>query len=670
MIEDANSSVNTVPHCLQSEVAATKTYPESKLNLDCSTENSANLLDGDKCEEVCETHSDSTLLDTMSTSDVRLPPGRTLGIDDSKTDSEPVVSVKDSEPIVSFKDDLVETVATPAKLTQADPPSAVETKLIHNAELFVDSAPPNGIPHEMKSIDKEELILDNAVAMKNPVEEKLMDSAELIVDNAIPKEIPDEVDLALNDVPMKMPDEEKLIDKAELIVESVVPVKITDEAELVSNESPDEAKLLIGNELILDNDLPADIHKHDSKPCEITAAVDHPEHPPPVCQVPEETKDIKIGTLIALLAPEGEDWQSVTIPASEGAPTPEAEAASPTAPQVSQVAAAHGGHIQGNFGPSVRLLLEQYGLTPDQVPHGGPHGILVKGDVLKTIKERNLQPIPLPPVPPPEAPKPAAVAAPTLAPAVITPAGPPPKPIPGVSEDGFEDIEITNIRRVIAKRLTQSKSGIAHSYGTLECRTDELIALRKQYKQEGINVSINDIIIKAVAVALTLCPEMNCVWQGEQLLMSNEADISVAVATPSGLITPIVFGANNIGIEDIASRVRDLAGRARENKLKPEEFQGGTFTISNLGMFGISEFSAIINPPQCGILAVGGSRLLCDESGNPVTYMSATLSYDRAGVDDETAANFLNTLKSLLENPSTMLLGSHSSIDHPMAALL
>ncbi|XP_068218807.1 pyruvate dehydrogenase protein X component-like isoform X2 [Palaemon carinicauda] len=389
--------------------------------------------------------------------------------------------------------------------------------------------------------------------------------------------------------------------------------------------------------------------------------------------VPEDTKDVKIGTLIALLAPEGEDWQSVTMPASESAaPSPAAETPSPAA-QVSQVATAaagDGGHLHGNFGPSVRLLLEQYGLTPDQVPHGGPHGILLKGDVLKMIKEKNLQPIPLPPVAPPEVLKPAVGTAAPPTPAITPPAGPPPKPLPGVSEDGFEDIEITNIRRIIARRLTQSKSGIAHSYGTLECRADELIALRKQYKLEGINVSINDIIIKAVAVALTSCPEMNCVWQGDQLVMSNEVDISVAVATPSGLITPIVFGANNIGIEDIAHHVRDLAGRARENKLKPEEFQGGTFTISNLGMFGISEFSAIINPPQCGILAVGGSRLSCDESGHPVTFMRATLSYDRAGVDDEIAAQFLNTLKSLLENPSTLLLGSHSSINHPLAALL
>lgn len=378
--------------------------------------------------------------------------------------------------------------------------------------------------------------------------------------------------------------------------------------------------------------------------------------------VPEDTKDVKIGTLIAFLAPEGEeDWQSVTIPAVEGVTQTEAVPVAATGSASAATSATAPEY--GKYGPSVRLLLEQYGLTSSDVPHGGPHGILVKGDVLKLIKEKNLQPKLLAPVSPPETPKPAVTVP-------LTTTAPPPKAVPGVSEDGYQDIEITNIRRIIAKRLTQSKSGIAHSYGTLECRSDKLIALRKQCKQDGINVSINDILIKAVAVALTICPEMNCVWQGDQLVMANEVDVSIAVATPAGLITPIIRGAEGIGIEDIATQVRDLANRARENKLKPEEFQGGTFTISNLGMFGISEFSAIINPPQCGILAVGGSRMSFDESGQPLPYMSATLSYDRAGVDDGTAAQFLNTLKSILENPITMMVGAHATVDHPMAALL
>uniref|UniRef100_A0A0P4WD29 Dihydrolipoamide acetyltransferase component of pyruvate dehydrogenase complex n=1 Tax=Scylla olivacea TaxID=85551 RepID=A0A0P4WD29_SCYOL len=373
--------------------------------------------------------------------------------------------------------------------------------------------------------------------------------------------------------------------------------------------------------------------------------------------VPDDTKDVKVGTVIALMVAEGEDWKNVEMPAIEGAaPTP--TSATEEAPRKS--AEAEAGH--GHYGPSVRLLLEQYGLREGDVPHGGPHGILVKGDVLRLIKERNLTPKAPESVPPPEAPQPAA-AAPSQ------PLPPPTAPVT-VAGDGYRDVEVTNMRRTIAKRLTQSKSGIAHSYATMECCMDSLLELRKQYKADGVNVSVNDLIIKAVAVALTRCPEMNCVWQGDQLKTGGPVDVSVAVATPSGLITPIVRGADSRGLEDIAATVRDLATRAKDNKLKLDEFQGGTFTISNLGMFGIREFSAIINPPQCGILAVGGSRLVPDESGEPVTLMASQLSYDRGAVDDLVAAEFLSILKSLLENPQSILLGSYVSQPHPLAALL
>ncbi|XP_069156767.1 pyruvate dehydrogenase protein X component, mitochondrial isoform X3 [Procambarus clarkii] len=380
--------------------------------------------------------------------------------------------------------------------------------------------------------------------------------------------------------------------------------------------------------------------------------------------VPEDTKDVKVGTLIAVMVEEGEDWKAVEMP-SEDLTLPSGSlpvTASPTLATVSDA-----GH--GNYGPSVRLLLEQYGLSASQVPAGGPHGRLLKGDVLQAIKDKNLQPRPLTAVAPPEVPKPATASGSLTAP--TSPIVSHPLPIIDISDDGFYDIEVTNMRRTIAKRLTQSKGGIAHSYGTIDCCVDKLVALRKQYKKEGISVSINDLIIKAVAVALNRCPEMNCVWRGDQLLMADQVDISIAVATPAGLITPIIHGADTLGVEDIATKVHDLAGRARENKLKLDEFQGGTFTISNLGMFGISEFSAIINPPQCGILAIGGSRLLLGKCGTPVTYMCATLSYDRAGVDDDTAAAFLDTVKQLLEDPNTMLLGAYTStVNHPMAALL
>ncbi|XP_045137031.1 pyruvate dehydrogenase protein X component, mitochondrial-like isoform X1 [Portunus trituberculatus] len=382
-----------------------------------------------------------------------------------------------------------------------------------------------------------------------------------------------------------------------------------------------------------------------------------------VPQLPDDSKDIKVGTVIALMVAEGEDWKDVEMPSTEetgSTPT------SPTEETPRKAAEAEAGH--GNFGPSVRLLLEQYGLREGDVPHGGPHGILVKGDVLRLIKERNLTPKAPESVPPPEAPQPAAATA------TAAPSQPPLPPAPStVAGDGYTDVEVTNMRRTIAKRLTQSKSGIAHSYATMECCMDSLLELRKQYKADGVNVSVNDLIIKAVAVALTRCPEMNCVWQGDQLKTGGPVDVSIAVATPAGLITPIVRGADTRGLEDIAATVRDLATRAKANKLKLDEFQGGTFTISNLGMFGIREFSAIINPPQCGILAVGGSRLVPDESGVPVTLMASQLSYDRGAVDDLVAAEFLSVLKSILENPNSILLGSYASQPgqpHPLAALL
>lgn len=380
--------------------------------------------------------------------------------------------------------------------------------------------------------------------------------------------------------------------------------------------------------------------------------------------VPDDTKDVKVGTLIALMVGEGEDWKTVEMLSTvDGdAPAPSPAAAAETAAKVP--AGGDGGH--GNYGPSVRLLLEQYGLRADDVPPGGPHGILVKGDVLRFVKERNLQARTPAAVPPPEAPKAAA------APATTAPPKPPPAPTPGIGgQSGYVDVEVTSMRRTIAKRLTQSKTTIAHSYASMECRMDSLLELRKQFKEEGVNVSVNDLLIKAVALALSRCPEMNCVWQGDQLKVGGAVDISVAVATPAGLITPIVRGADSRGLEDIAAAVRDLATRAKENKLKLDEFQGGTFTISNLGMFGIREFSAIINPPQCGILAVGGSRLVPDESGAPVTLMTSQLSFDRGAVDDFQAAEFLDTLKTILENPKTILLGSYAAtVPHPLAALL
>ncbi|MCL4136421.1 UNVERIFIED_CONTAM: hypothetical protein GTU68_026945 [Idotea baltica] len=369
--------------------------------------------------------------------------------------------------------------------------------------------------------------------------------------------------------------------------------------------------------------------------------------------VEEDSKDIKVGTLIAVMVEEGEDWKNVEIPVTG------AKEVDTKAPEV--VASAPKSQIKiENFGPSVRLLLEKYGLTHSQVPAEGPHGILLKGDVLKFVREKNLQAKPLAKVAAPPAPK------------IVSDSAPKAPSAPKVvSGSEYDDVEVTSMRRTIAKRLLQSKSTIAHTYSTLDCSLDGLLRMRKRFKAGGVAVSVNDLLIKAVAVALQRCPDINCVWEGGMLVQKPEVDISVAVATDAGLITPIVKGADGLGLSDITDVVRDLAARARIGKLRLDEFQGGTFTISNLGMFGIKEFSAIINPPQCGILAVGGGRITLDEEGKPETRMNATLSYDQAAISDDAAALFMETLKDLLENPQTILVGSFQrKVDHPMAALL
>ena len=244
--------------------------------------------------------------------------------------------------------------------------------------------------------------------------------------------------------------------------------------------------------------------------------------------------------------------------------------------------------------------------------------------------------------------QPAAAAAPS----VSTPAGA--VPIPPISNTGpYEDVPNSSMRKIIAKRLTQSKAEVPHFYTTVTVTLDEALALRKELASNfGVKVSVNDLVIKASAMALRDHPGVN---------LSPTVDISVAVATPSGLITPIVPQVDGLGLSEIGNKVRDLAGRAKINKLKPEEFQGGSFTISNLGMFGITEFSAVINPPQAAILAVGGGspRLVPPKDGKgppiTVTEMTARLSADRSKVDEATAAAFLQSFQDYLSSPGKML---------------
>lgn len=238
-----------------------------------------------------------------------------------------------------------------------------------------------------------------------------------------------------------------------------------------------------------------------------------------------------------------------------------------------------------------------------------------------------------------------------------------PTPIPGAT---YTDVPISNIRNVIAKRLCQSKQTIPHYYLSIDVCMDEISQLRQEFnkllEKEGIKISFNDFIIKASALACKKIPEANSSWLDTVIRSYNNVDVSVAVSTDRGLITPIVFKAEQKGLATIATDVRTLAGKAREGKLQPHEFQGGTFSVSNLGMFGVKNFSAIINPPQSCILAVGGTekRLIVDEDTEngyrAAQMMSVTLSCDHRTVDGAVGAQWLAAFKKYLEKPTTMLL--------------
>lgn len=235
----------------------------------------------------------------------------------------------------------------------------------------------------------------------------------------------------------------------------------------------------------------------------------------------------------------------------------------------------------------------------------------------------------------------------------------------GTTDAMYEDIPLTNVRKIIASRLLESKQTIPHYYLEVDCKMDKVMEMRARMNARGgddYKLSVNDFIIKASALALADVPEVNSAWMDSFIRQYDTVDISVAVSTPNGLITPIVFDADAKGLRSISADVKDLAARAKDGALQPEEFQGGTFTISNLGMFGVKSFSAIINPPQSCILAVGGSRreVVVDDSAeagfSEATVMSATISCDHRVIDGAVGAGWLKAFKGYMEDPETMLL--------------
>ncbi|KAJ8655995.1 pyruvate dehydrogenase complex dihydrolipoamide acetyltransferase [Lichtheimia ornata] len=317
-------------------------------------------------------------------------------------------------------------------------------------------------------------------------------------------------------------------------------------------------------------------------------------------------------------------------------------------------------------------------------PVGTPIAVLVENesDIAAfedfTVEQAAPAPAPAAEEKPAEAPKAEEPAAPkpAAAPKVEQPKPAAPAPVAAAplptayapqsaSGDAFTDIPTTNMRRIIADRLTESKQTVPHYYVTTEINMDKITKLREVLNKAGdgsYKLSVNDFIIKASALSLKQVPEVNAAWQGDFIRQYNNADISIAVATPTGLLTPIVTGVEGRGLSDISNTVKDMAARARNGKLAPHEYQGGSFSISNLGMYGVKHFTAIINPPMACNLAIGATtqKVVPDatkEKGLAVrNVMEVSLSSDHRVVDGAVAATWLKAFKGFMENPLKMLL--------------
>ncbi|KOX72271.1 hypothetical protein WN51_03253 [Melipona quadrifasciata] len=353
-----------------------------------------------------------------------------------------------------------------------------------------------------------------------------------------------------------------------------------------------------------------------------------------------EGNQVEVGQLIAITVEKGMDWKNVVVPTTTK-PSAAAPTAVPPATAADKTPAASG----QVYGLAVKRLLEEYGLSANLIKGTGRPNRLLKSDVLAYIQANNVKKVTLKSEGPPK------VAKAKKEPSDVK------VHVPSGGPSSYEDIPVSSIRGVIAKRLGESKSTIPHSYAFIDIKIDKLNEIRSELKADGINVSINDFITKAAAHALIECPFVNTLYQNGQIIRMPRVDISVAVATDTGLITPIIFDTSAKNVADISKNIKELAEKARSGRLKPEEFQGGTFTISNLGMFGIKQFSAIINPPQTAILAVGSGREELDATLQKITKMSTTLSYDRRAIDEDQAADFLAVLRAMLEDPSFLLAG-------------
>jgi pyruvate dehydrogenase E2 component (dihydrolipoamide acetyltransferase) len=363
--------------------------------------------------------------------------------------------------------------------------------------------------------------------------------------------------------------------------------------------------------------------------------------------VAEGSQNVAVNAVIAVLAEDGEDPASLTLPTADVAPVaaaPVAPAKEPVAPVSAPmpVAAPVAAPVSGPVSPAVgsrtrifasplaRRIAGDNGVDLAALTGTGPHGRIIRADVEEAVAR--------------------GITAPVATGSAV------------IAEAGSRFVPHNAMRRVIAERLQYSKQTAPHFYLTVDCEIDTLLSARKSLNEnapEGVKISVNDMVIKAAAYALMTVPDVNGCYEEEGCRYYDQADVCMAVAVDGGLVTPVIHGANKLSLSEIAGKAVDLAGRARSGKLDPSEYSGGSFTISNLGMFGIREFAAVINPPQGAILAVGAGeqRPVVKQGALAVaTVMSVTLSADHRIVDGALGARWMQAFKAAIENPVMMLL--------------
>jgi len=390
--------------------------------------------------------------------------------------------------------------------------------------------------------------------------------------------------------------------------------------------------------------------------------------------VPEGTQDVPVNNVIAVLAGDGEDVKAAgaaaasaapprpaaaETPAPKPAPAPAAAAPAPVPapaaappPQAAVPAAQTNGHGRFFSSPLARRLAKEAGIELSRIIGSGPHGRIIAHDVEEAKSGKGLK-----------APAAAPAAGPALAPSMSD------KQVLALFEPGsYEIVPHDGMRRTIAQRLTASIQNVPHFYLTIDCDIGRLMDAREQInaaapkdkeKKPLYKLSVNDFVIKAIAVALQQIPNCNVSWTDGGMVKHKNSDVGVAVAMPGGLITPIIRKAETKSLSTISNEMKDFAARARTRKLKPEEYQGGTTAVSNLGMYGIKDFTAVINPPHATILAVGTSeeRPVVREGKIEIAHMmSVTLSCDHRAIDGALGAELIGAFKRLIENPVMMMV--------------